>query len=200
VKKNTLLNRRKPAPGEWLFNKALVIALASIAIVIGYVGFIDLWHSLYQTATSLDIWLIIAVTSLVIATGSIMLGRYAERKLAIEAQFKIQKIEIYEQFLTDLSKIFQREHNNTDLINFIAEWQGKLILWSDGPTLHKLFRWHDSLITQNENSLKMFEDFIRTQREEIGHPSSEIEQGALIHLMINHSAFLQKRAKSDDGK
>jgi len=194
VKNNALLNRRKPAPREWLLNKALVITLASIAIVIGYLGFIDLWQNLYQTATSLDIWLIIALTSLVIATGVIMLGRYAERKLAIEAQYKIPKIELYEQFLTDLSKIFQREHNNTDLINFIAVWQGKLILWSDSDTLHKLFRWHDSLITQNENSLKMLEDFICTQREEIGHPSGEIEQGALIHLMINHSAFLRKHA------
>ncbi|MEI7843360.1 MAG: hypothetical protein WCI39_10030 [Gallionellaceae bacterium] len=192
MKNNTLLNRRKPAPMEWLFNKAMVIALASVAIVIGYVGFIDLWNSLYKTATSLDIWLIIALTSLVIASGLVMFGRYAERKLEIETQLKIQKIELYDQFLIQLSKIFQREHGNDDLIKLIAEWQSKLLLWSDNETLFHLFRWHDSLITHNINSLIILELFIRSLREEIGHPSSEIEQGAFIHLMINHSAFFQQ--------
>jgi len=200
VKNNALLNRRKPAHIEWLLNKTLVIALASVAIVIGYVGFIDIWRSLYQTATSLDIWLIIALTSLVIATGLVMFGRYAERKLEIETQLKIQKIEIYDQFLIELSLLFQREHSNADLLNFITEWQSKLILWSDSETLKSLLHWHNSLITQDKNSLKILETFIRTLREEIGQPSSEIEQGALIHLMINHDAFLQKHTQLHNGK
>lgn len=195
MNKNTLLNRRKPAPTEWLLNKTLVIALASVAIVITYVGFIDLWHNLYKTATSLDIWLIIALTSLVIASGLVMFGRYAERKLEIETQVKIQKIEMYDQFLIELSQLFQREHSNTDLLNFITEWQSKLILWSDSETLKSLLHWHDSLITQDKNSFKMLETFIRNLRDEIGHPSNEIEQGALIHLMINHGTFLQKHAQ-----
>jgi signal transduction histidine kinase len=186
------VNRRKPAQIAWAFNKTLVIALAAVAIVIAYVGFIDLWSNLYHAASSLDIWLIIAVTSLVIATGVMMAGRYAERKLEIEAQKKAQKIEIYDQLLAQLSQLFQREHKNENLLLFIAEWQSKLILWSDSNTLHCFFRWHDSLITQPENSLKMLGRFMCALREEMGNPTSEIEQGALIHLMINHGNFLQQ--------
>jgi hypothetical protein len=36
----------------------------------------------------------------------------------------------------------------------------------------------------------MLDDFIRAMREEIGHPTHNIEQGAFIHLMIDHAAFL----------
>ncbi|MDP2806246.1 MAG: hypothetical protein Q8O24_09930 [Gallionellaceae bacterium] len=200
MKNNSILNRRKPASIEWLLNKTLVIALASVAIVLGYIGVIDLWSRLYKTATSLDIWLIIAVTSLVIAAGLVMFGRYAERKLVIETQLIAQKIEIYDELLIQLSQTFQRNHSNAELLSFISEWQSKLILWSDSPTLYSLLRWHDSLIAQDENSLKMLDNFLRTLREEIGHPSSEIEQGALIHLMINHDSFLQKHAQLHVGK
>jgi hypothetical protein len=200
VKNNTFINRRKPARFEWALNKALIIALASFAIVLGYVGFIDLWQHLYKTASSLDIGLIVAVTTLVIAIGLIMFARYTERRLEIETQLKTQKIEIYDQFLLQLGKLFQREHGNADLIQLIVEWQSKLILWSDNETLYHLFLWHDSLLAQDANSLTKLEGFLRALREEIGHPSSDLEQGAFLHLMINHGAFLQKLSKPKNGK
>lgn len=192
----SLLNRRKPAETEWLLNKSLIVALAAAAIVIGYVAFIDVWQQLYSTASALDIWLIIALTTFVISTGVVMVGRYFERRLEIEARFKAQRIDLYDSLLQELSQIFQREHNNADLIVFITEWQSKLMLWSDSATLHSMWLWHDSLITKSEKSLFLLDDFIRAMREEAGHSSNEIEQGAFIHLMINHGAFLKEHAHS----
>jgi hypothetical protein len=179
---------------EWVLNKTLIISLASIAIVVGYVAFLDVWQHLYNTASALDIWLIIALTTFVISTGVVMVGRYFERRLEIEARLKAQKIDIYDSLLQKLSQIFQREHSNTDLVVFITEWQSKLMLWSNSATLNSMWLWHDGLVTQNEKSLFLLDDFIRAMREEVGHSSSEIEQGAFIHLMINHGAFLKEHA------
>ncbi len=194
----TLINRRKPAKTAWVLNKTLIVSLSSIAIVIGYSAFLDTWHNIYKTATSLDTWLIIAVTTFVITTGVVMTGRYFERKLEVEAKLKIQKIDVYDDFLKDLSAIFHRDHNSADLIDFLTLWQSKLILWSEGETLLALIRWHDSLMTEQhrEHSLMMLDDFIRALREEIGHSSTGIERGAFIHLMINHGAFLQQHSRA----
>lgn len=126
-----------------------------------------------------------------VVTGMVMIGRYFERKLAIEANLRVQKIDVYDDFLKELAQLFHREHNNDDLIDFITLWQGKLILWSESETLLALFHWHESLMTTEErdHSLLMLDDFIRAMREEIGHSSTAIERGAFSHLMINHGGF-----------
>lgn len=193
-----LNNRRQPAKIEWIFGKILIVSLASIAIVVGYIAVLNAWYHIYSTASTLDIWLIIAVTTFVIATGVVMLGRYFERRLEIEAKRRTQKIEVYDDFLKELAQIFHREHNNDDLIAFLTVWQSKLILWSEGETLIALVHWHDSLMNQRnrEHALMLLDDFIRALREEIGHSSTEIERGAFIHLMINHGAFLAAHSRT----
>jgi len=197
-----LANRRRPARNLWALNKTLVVTLASVAIVVGYFAFLNTWHSIYSTASSLDVWLIISITTFTVVTGIVMTGRFLERRLAIDANLRSQKIDLYDDLLKDLSKLFQREHNNSDLIAFINTWQSKLLLWSEGETLNALFRWHHSLMAPNghDHSLLMLDDFIRALREEIGHPTNHIEQGAFIHLMIDHAAFLHDHSHSSPEK
>lgn len=58
-----LTNRRKPAKIEWVLSKALVITLASVAIVVGFIFFRDALHSFFNAVSAMDVWLIIAVTT-----------------------------------------------------------------------------------------------------------------------------------------
>lgn len=191
------LNRRKAAGFVWTLNKSLLAMLAATAIVLSYFLFQSAWLTAYNTATTMDIWLIISVTAFMVATGLVMTGRYFERKLELESNLRGQKIDIYDDFLHGLTLLFKRDHTHEELVAYVTLWQSKLILWGDGETIHALIRWHDSLFIPNggDHALQMLDDFIRALRNELGHTSSKIEQGAFIHLMINHDIFLREHTQ-----
>jgi len=64
------------------------------------------WHTLLGVNPQLAVAVITAVTTILVATLTVMLGRYYERKHEIAAHFRTEKIKIYDQFLAELFKVF----------------------------------------------------------------------------------------------
>lgn len=191
-------NYRKPTQFKLTAFRLVLVALASAAIVLFYVVCLDISEHVYSAVTSLDVWLIIIVIALVLASGIIMLGRYRELQLIKKEEERSKKIELYDEFLKELSRTFRRDHSNSDFIDLLIEWQSTFLLWGNAETLNALGRWNKSLtFAEGKDSLIMLDDFIRALRKEIGHPDSHLEQGAFIHLMINHGAFLIEHSRQE---
>src|SRR5258708_40153144 len=93
--------------------------------------------------------LIAGIATVLVATFTVALGRYFERKKELDALYREKKTEIYDEFL---KKFFELSSGGaaggqleTDLVPFFREFTRKLILWS-GPNVIKPFvAWKDSL-------------------------------------------------------
>ncbi|MFV1922861.1 MAG: hypothetical protein ACMZ63_09670 [Methylotenera sp.] len=123
------------------FLKNFISFLLAISIVIFlswliYHIFRLIWAELISINPQLAVAVVAAATTLIASTATVMLGRYFERKKEVEAHFRAEKIKIYDEFLSELFKLFENPSENEkkddsedDLVNFLRQWQRKLILW-----------------------------------------------------------------------
>ena len=72
-----------------------------------YLGFQGIWRTLVGVNPQPAVAVVAAATTLIASTATVMLGRYFERKKEIEAHFRAEKIKIYDEFLTELFKVFR---------------------------------------------------------------------------------------------
>jgi hypothetical protein len=130
-----------------------------------------------------------------------MLGRYYERKRDIEAQFRAEKIKIYDQFLRDLFEVFHEatKAESSDVTKFLREWQRKLVLWGGSDVLRAYFRWIVRLkrLTPDAQTIFLMDEFFRALRSDIGQSSRGLDRGSFAHLVLRHGDFfLQEAAKN----
>ena len=88
------------------------LAMLGIIIMLGWALlfiFRRVWFALLAANSQLAVSLVTAGTAMLVAKTTVMLGRYYERKRDIDAQFRSEKIKIYDQFLSELFKLFHSE-------------------------------------------------------------------------------------------
>jgi hypothetical protein len=85
-----------------------------------------------------------AVTTVFVATLTVVLGRYYERKKDIEAAYRQKKTEIYDEFLQEFLRVFcnpesAQQAGDDRVVQFFREWQRKIaVSASRGSDHHKL--------------------------------------------------------------
>lgn len=83
-----------------------------------------------------------AATTVIVATLTVVLGKYYERMKDIEAHYRVKKTEIYNEFLCELFKLFHSNGSEDyDLVPFLRDWQRKMILWGGQDVLSKYIVW-----------------------------------------------------------
>lgn len=110
----------------------LLLLLLTGAVLWGvYWAISSIWSALISVDAKLAVGLVAAVTTILGATLTVTIGKYLERKHAVEAAFRERKVEIYDGFLKEVFKLFGREGKPHDsgLVKFLREWQRKLIVW-----------------------------------------------------------------------
>jgi hypothetical protein len=156
------------------------------------------WRTLLGVNPQLAVALITAVTTILVATITVMLGRYYERKHQIAAQFRTEKIKIYDEFLAELFKVFHQgtDASDADRSKFLNDWQRKLVLWGGSSVLLTYFNWMDRLKQGNPDAQTMFlmDDFFRALRSDIGQSSTGLERGAFAHLVLRYPKFFLEQA------
>jgi hypothetical protein len=124
--------------------KMIGLNLLAIALLIVFITFLywlitGIWNQFKALDKQVAIGLLTAATTILVATITVVLGRYLERKKEIEAHFRTQKIEIYDDFLKEFFKLFNdagtgREPD--DMVPFLKEWQRKMIVWGGRTCPH----------------------------------------------------------------
>lgn len=147
--------------------------------------------------------LITAAATVIVATITVMVGRYYERKKEIDALYRDKKTEIYDEFLDRFFKqFFGKDERSTDevvadLVPFLREFTRKLILWSGPEVIEAFLRWKDHLAkgTPDAKSLFLTEEFLIAIRKDLRHPGSSLQKGFFARLFLTNGNLFLAMAK-----
>ena len=166
----------------------------------GYKLIVTIWAQLLSLDKQLSVALLTAFTTVIVATLTVMLGRYLERKKEIESHFRASKIQMYDEFLAAYFKLFGSENDtDIDLVSFLREWQRKMIVWGGAPVLVAYIAWAQHLKKGEPDAQTFFlmDEFFRAMRKDIGLSNSGLEKGVFSHFMLRHSEFFLRMAKQN---
>lgn len=184
--------------------------LFGLALLIGFVWgaywlLSQIWGQFKSLDSKVALAAITAFTTVTISTLTVVLGKYYERKKDIEAHYREKKTEIYDEFLKEFFKVFYSEHEKEDeteqksLVDFLREWQRKMVLWGGQDVLVKYIKWVTHLKKGNPDadSIFLMEDFFREIRKDLGHKNNKLEKGTFAHLILQNAELFLQMAKSN---
>lgn len=178
-----------------IFGFALLAAL--IYFVYFIVTSIFSWFS--GLSKELTIPLITASSTIIVATLTIVLGKYFERIKEIESHHRSKKVEIYDRFLKSIFNTFYQNDPEFDLVKFLQEWQREIMLWANPKVIKAFLKWKLFLGKGEINAQSFFllEELFKEMRKDIGLSNKNFDKGTFCHLVLKNSElFLAATAKN----
>lgn len=162
------------------------------------------WRQFLQLDATLAVGIITASTTVLVATLTVVLGRYFERKKEVAAHFRASKIEMYDAFLKEFFTVFGPGSDDPTAINltpFLREWQRKMIVWGGSRVLTAYIKWKDHLVrgTPDATTLFLMEDFFREIRRDIGLSNSGLRKGLFFHFILKSPELFLAMARQNPG-
>lgn len=160
----------------------------------GFVRFIAfLWHQLAALNDNLAVGIVTAVTTVLVATLTVLLGRYFERQKDVESHYREKKTAIYDSFLVEYYKLFDDPKDKSeDLTKFLKEWRRQLVLWGGADVLVAFIKWKDHLSKGEPDAQSLFltEELFKAIRRDLGLSNKGIPKGAFIKLQLRSADLL----------
>jgi len=188
--------------------------LLSLALGFTFVGAIG-WL-LYWFLTSFFVYLraipkelaaalIAGIATVLVATITVMVGRYFERKKELDALYREKKTEIYDEFLKKFFDLFfsgakaSPTPEPEDLVPYLREFSRKLILWSGPQPIVAFLAWKDHMAkgTPDAQSIFLTEKFLLALRTDLRQSNSSIPKGFFASLVLSESALFLKLAREN---
>ncbi len=191
--------------GRYFVNSKNLYLILGFALVggLGYGGYtliVTVWAQFISLDKQLSVGLLTAFTTVFVATLTVMLGRYLERKKEVESHFRTTKIQMYDEFLAEFFKFLGDEKDvDVDLVPFLREWQRKMIVWGGAPVLVTYIKWNQHLKKGEPDARVIFlmDEFFRAMRKDIGLSNSGLEKGIFSHFILRHSELFLLMAKQN---
>jgi len=189
-------------------NLSLIFSFAFLAVIAWSIYWLasQIWGQFKLLDPKVSVAILTASTTVIVATLTVVLGKYIERKKDIEAHYREKKTEIYDEFLSAFFKTFYSDNEdeneeNPELVDFLREWQRKMILWGGQDVLSKYILWMAHLKKEEPNAKTMFmmEEFFLEIRKDLGHKNNKLTKGSFISLILqNPELFLAMAEKNPD--
>ena len=187
----------------------IVLGAFGIIVIVALLG-LGIW-GLWTLATSRSETLVAVVGGTVAIITAILtaaITKYYERKNAIEADLRAQKIPVYEEFIhfmldTILKSASKDAFSEQEIISFFQKFTPRITLWGSDDVLlaYRRFRQfgtamkHDK--ADNTQILFCFEDIVLAMRRDLGFKNANFEKGALLSMFINDPESLAALAKPE---
>lgn len=148
--------------------------------------------------------LIAGATTILVATATVMIGRYYERRKELDALYRDKKTEIYDEFLKEFFGLFfngastDSDSTQKDLVPFLREFTRKLILWSGPEVIEAFVAWKDHLGkgVPDAQSIFLTEAFLMAIRNDLRHSNAGLRRGFFAKLFLKEgNLFLALSAK-----
>ncbi len=149
----------------------------------------SVWEELISIDAKLAIGIVAAVGTVFGATLTVTLGKYFERKQAVEAHFRERKVEIYDEFLKELFKLFGYEGRlDEGFVPFLQEWKRKMVVWGGSNVLLTYIKWITHLSNTEPDAETMFfmGDFLLAMRKDLGLSNKGIDRKTFAYLIMRH--------------
>jgi len=183
--------------------KQILLGLVLLGTIITFVlwGLVTLWTWFSSLNSDLAVGLLTASSTIIVATITLVLGRYFERVKEAETHLRTQKIQMYDEFLKEFFKLFHGKNtdNETALVPFLQEWQRKLVVWGGPGVLSSFIKWKNHLggNEPDATSVYLMDEFFRSMRSDIGLSNRGLEKGFFSHLILRHSQLFLSMAKAN---
>jgi hypothetical protein len=149
--------------------------------------------------------LIAGTATVIVATLTVVIGRYFERKKELDALYRDKKTEIYDEFLKRFFQLFHAESEKKptpkteDLVLFLRDFMRKLVLWSGPETIEVFVKWKDHLSkgTPDAQTIFLTEQFLLTLRKDLRHSNSGISRGFFAKLFLREGDLFLRLAKKN---
>ena len=180
----------------------LGLLLLGILVSLGCFLIAYIFHKLISLDQPLIVAIIAAAVTVITSTITVVVGRILERKKEIEAHFRQQKYDQYDELLKILYEFF--DSKNTDdpdeaTVKRLREWQRKLILFSGPKTIHMFVLWMANLKGGNPTvrTILLMEDFFKALRTDLGISNRGLEQGDFSSLILRDVGLMLTIAKTN---
>lgn len=176
----------------------LVLLASLLAGVIWLV--VGLWNWFASLESDMAVGMLTASSTIIVATTTLVLGRYFERVKEAETHLRTQKIQLYDEFLKEFFELFYSEGGaDKDLVPFLREWQRKLVVWGGPKVLFSFITWKNHLASGDPDAQSVFlmDAFFRAMRHDIGLSNRGLERGFFSHVILRHANFFLSLAKTN---
>jgi len=186
----------------FLILSILVVGMGWLA-VIGIKGFTGYVSTIPK---ELGAPIIAAVATVLVATLTVVLGKYFERKKELDALYRDKKTEVYDDFLKKFFEFYFSGGENIgeqDMVTFFQDFSRKLVLWAGPDVIEAFVSWKDHLAkgTPDAKSIFLTEDFLLAVRKDLRHTNKGIRRGLFARMFLQNSAlFLAMSAKNPNLK
>ncbi|MEK0363298.1 hypothetical protein [Pseudomonas sp. CBC3] len=184
--------------------KQVALGLLLILVVLALLWWIasSLWNWFSALNSDLAAGMLTASSTIIVATITLVLGRFFERVKEAEAHLRAQKIEIYDEFLKRFFSLFFNEKKNGEvddegLVPFLQEWQRKLVVWGGPRVLSSFVSWKQYLASgkADAHSIFLMDEFFRAMRADIGLSNKGLTKGFFSNLILRHANVFLEEAK-----
>jgi hypothetical protein len=193
-----------------LFGRRAVATFTGLALV-GGLSWLAYWLGqsffsyLSAVPKELGAALVAGAATVLVATLTVTVGRYFERKKELDALYRDKKMEIYDEFLKTFFNLMfsSAEASPTpvpeDLVTFLREFYRKLILWSGPETVAAFLVWKEHLAKAVPDAQTIFltEKFLLALRSDLRHSNRGLPTGFFASMMLKESALFLMAAKEN---
>lgn len=177
-------------------------ALIGLMFYVAYLFLSLIWKALNNVDSTLAVGVVTGASTIVVATITVVIGKYYERKKEVEAHFRNDKIKIYDEFLKEFFKLFGGENEldeEQNLTEFLREWQRKMVLYGGAKVLLSYLKWKIHLGNGKPDAQTFFlmGDFFLEMRKDIGLSTVGLDKGVFLHLILKHPEIFLKMASEN---
>lgn len=185
---------------------AIVLLVGPGALI--FFAFSTFFNYISSVPQELGAALVAAATTTIVATITVMVGRYFERKKELDALHRDKKTEIYEEFLKVFLEAFgtsdgldgkTKSEADPDLEKLFREFSRKLVLWGGPQVLEAFAQWKEFMAEGNINAESIFktERFLDAIRADLGHSNFGVRAGWFARLFMQESKLFLAMAKEN---
>lgn len=149
--------------------------------------------------------LVTGAATILVATITVTVGRYFERKKDLEAVYRDKKMPIYGDFLEQLLAHFQPDAGTPpapeELVKLLLGWHRNIILWGGPEVVNAYLAWKDGLETELLSAKTVFkmDAFILAIRKELGNVNRGIPKGLFLRMTLKRpELFFEMAAANPD--
>jgi len=153
-----------------------------------------IYISIVGLESDLAIAIITAAATVLVSVVTVVIGKNLEKKREIEQQHRIQKTEIYENFMKGMFKVMNLTKTSSGVISqdelnkFVEEFNRKLILWGGRNVIKEYMKFkkfgNDVKNKGNTEILILFEKVLYAIRKDLGHSNLNLVSKDLLSLII----------------
>ena len=173
--------------------------LCLIFYIVGIQGFFVLSELDKTVSAALLTAAGVAITAIIV--------KHVEHRHTVEAQFRDNKVKLFQDFLLEYDKLSLRKGNEDDdnqhLVEFLKDWQRKIIFWG-GPSVLKNFlalkngMGPINTVQDMGNVLQLMGDLILSMRKDLGLSNIGINRQAFAaHLILRHATLFLSALKTN---